>query len=86
MKQLRASVFIVREFIRREHVQVGNVRGALRLTEEAYNVTISPDGVAVWKQHGVDVFEAVDAEPAYGEKYLQIRYPQMRERVTTSRQ
>jgi hypothetical protein len=85
LKQLRAAVFVVREFIRQEHLKTGNIKAALRLNEEAYKVASGADGIAVWKRHGVDLFAAVTTEPALGENFLSIRYPQMRERLSALR-
>ena len=85
LKQLRAAVFVVREFIRKEHLQAGSIKAAQRLSEEAYKLATEADGIAVWKRHGVDLFAAVTAEPSLGEKFLSIRYPQMRERLAALR-
>jgi len=84
LKQLRASVVVVREFIR-EVLARGKTRGALKLNEAAFAVTISSDGLAVWKNHAIDVFAAVVLEPLLGEKFIQIRYPQMQKRVDALR-
>jgi hypothetical protein len=85
LKQLRASVFIVREFIRRDVLARGEAVAARRLNEQAYDVTISEDGLVAWSQHGIDTFESLATDPELGARFLEVRYPQLRERLAVKR-
>ena len=80
LKQLRAAVYIVREFIR-EVLARGELKPAQKLNEEAFRAAKSDDGLQAWSAHGIDLFPAVLADPTLGEKFMRKRYPQMREEL-----
>ncbi len=84
LKQLRASVFVVREFVR-EVLTRGDIKSAQKLNENAFDVAIGSDGLAVWREHAIDVFAAVLVDPALGENFAALRYPQMQQRVDALR-
>lgn len=85
LKQLRAGVFIVREFVRRDVLARGNVKDALKLNEEAFEVVVSDDGLRMWRVHGIDLMPAVLVDEAFGPMFLEKRYPQMLARATLLR-
>ena len=76
LKQLRAAIVVVREFTREALRQLGP-RAAHRLNAWAFEVAKSDDGLAVWHQHGVDLFPAILLDAALGEAFVAKRYPQM---------
>ncbi len=84
LQQLRASVFVVREFVR-EVLMKPDVKAALKLNEEAFHVAKSDDGQAVWHAHEIDVFAAVLQDWPFGAKFANIRYPQMRKQLDALR-
>jgi hypothetical protein len=84
LKQLRAAVVVVREFVRERLLQTG-VRTALRLNEWAFDVAVSDDGLRAWHEHKIDLFGAVLTDEALGEKFAGIRYPQMSTAVLARR-
>lgn len=77
LKQLRASVYVVREFIRQDVLAAGMIKKARHLNEQAFDVAKSEDGLAVWRRYAIDMFKAVLCSPAFGEKFAAQRYPQM---------
>ena len=79
LKQLRASVHIARAFIQ-EAVSV-DVKAARKINEEVFALAKSDDGIAVWRQHGIDVFQATLLHAALGSDFTDTRYPQMCERL-----
>jgi hypothetical protein len=81
LKQLRASVFIVREFIMRDVLDAGRVKAAQRLCEQVFDVSTATNGLSVWRDHAVDLFGAVSPHPDLGSKFAEIRYPQMQARL-----
>jgi hypothetical protein len=85
LDQLRAARYVVREFIRRDVLQRGAIKFARKLNEEAFDVVISDDGLTVWGQYAIDLFEAVLPDAELGERFTTIRYPQMRIRLTSLR-
>jgi hypothetical protein len=84
LKQLRAAVTIVREFIHEVLRAVGR-REAHKLNEWAFEVALANDSLVVWQAHGVDVFAAVLKVSELGEKFATIRYPQMAALVAAAR-
>jgi hypothetical protein len=85
LKQLRASAYVVREFIRRDVVASGAIKPARKLNEWAFEVAGSSDGLEVWRRHAVDLFEAVLLDPRLGEKYAPGSYARMQREITRRR-
>jgi hypothetical protein len=77
LKQLRAAVVVVREFMR-DLLEQKKQRDVLRLCERVFVLAISERGRTLFRKHNVDVFEAVlvddDRLPS---GFRDIRYPQM---------
>lgn len=84
LKQLRAAVFVVREFVR-ETLRETAVRPALRLNEWAFEAAMSDDSLCVWRAYGVDFFDAVLIASELGEDFAKIRFPQMSARLLDRR-
>lgn len=65
LMQLRAAVYVVREFIE-ETLRETTVRVALRLNEWAFEAAMSDDSLSAWHAHKIDFFEAVLVDAAFG--------------------
>jgi hypothetical protein len=85
LAQLRASVYVVREFIRQELIVAGEIASARKVNEQAFKVVKSNDGLHVWAQHHVDLFDAVVTDMRLGEKFLTERYRRMQSEIARLR-
>jgi hypothetical protein len=77
LRQLRAAVLVVREFIRQEILERGEVKAARQLNEQAFDLSASANGLAAWHRHQIDAFEAVLVDPRLGASFVKIKYARM---------
>ncbi len=84
LKQLRAAVATARGFIRDVLARAG-ARAALRVNEEVFRLAMGLHGLDLFAKHGIDVFDAVIADPSLPETFRSKRYPQMKERLSSKR-
>jgi hypothetical protein len=77
LRQLRASVYVVREHVR-EVLCSGDVDEATDMNEAAFEVVVGLDSVDAWRTHHIDLFDAILVDPRLGSAFDQ-RYEQMRE-------
>jgi len=85
MKQLRASVFCAREFLR-ELLAAGHHRAVLNLNERIFEFCLNNlHGRVAAAQTGIDPFDAVLCSPELPEKFNAIRCPQMQRRLSERR-
>ncbi len=85
LKQLRASIFCAREFMR-DILNAGYIREALRLTKRIFNLCDGDiDGRLIHARTGIDPFDAVLCEPPLPEKFITVQYPKMQERLRRRR-
>ncbi len=85
MKQLQASIVCAREFSR-EAAFSQNVRLALDSNEYVFKFALNHDHAKkLLKRKGIDVLEAVAHGDGFPEKFNDVRYPQMQERLAKKR-
>lgn len=76
-KQLRAMIVCTREYLR-DLLENGRADDVLRLNERIFRfATRSREGKAVYRQHGIDVMQAVLIDDRLPKKFLERRWPQM---------
>lgn len=90
LKQLRAAVTCVREFAldrldNSPEPQAVKVRMALNLSEQAFRLAGSEDGLAVFARHGIDVADAALVDGRMPEAYRALRVPQQRTQLEAKR-
>ncbi|HEX3593521.1 MAG TPA: hypothetical protein VHU80_00405, partial [Polyangiaceae bacterium] len=74
LKQLRASVFCAREFMR-ELIARDRSRDARKLAERIFSFSLRGPGLAVFHTKDVDLFASVEPREEFGEKFVTTRYP-----------
>jgi len=77
LKQLRAAILVVREILL-ELLDRGETRAVLKGCEQVFALAESRHGLAVFREHQIDVFGAVLCDPGMPAKYLSERYPRMK--------
>lgn len=75
LRQLQTSIYVARAYVHRA-AQTDN-RIALDLLEELFNTAMSPEGISIWLNHGIDIFEAVRPCSGLPHKFFEVRFPQM---------
>ena len=86
LRQLRASLLCVKEFLRDLLDTYGAVNDVRRLNERIFRfATKNRSGREVFFKHGVDPFEAVLVDARLPELFRTTRYPQMRQIVDDQR-
>lgn len=84
LKQLKAAVIIVREFIR-EVLRDRGAREAHPLNEWVFKIAESDDSLAVWHSFNIDLFASVLLVPELGEPFASQRYPRMAAKIAAMR-
>jgi hypothetical protein len=86
--QLRASIICAREYLR-DRLDEGDdaaVRAVLDLNERIYRFTyVNRHAIAVFREHGIDPFEAILVDERLPKLFHEKRLPQMRENLGRKR-
>jgi hypothetical protein len=84
LKQLRTAIVVMLEF-QRTLIDANKSRHVDRLCARVLKLAKSRQGLAVFREHGIDVFDAASCDPRMPEKYRTERYPRMRAELNAER-
>lgn len=83
LRQTRVAIHIAAEYTRR--VGLERPRTALNLIEEVFDIACSKEGIRVWYDHGIDVFDAARSFGGLPTEFAKKRLPQMQAHLSEKR-
>lgn len=85
LNQMRASIVCAREYLR-ELLQRGDIRSVLRANEQIFRFVMrNHNGRRAYEATGIDPFGAVVHEPPLPDRFINVRYPQMKQSLAARR-
>ncbi len=75
LNQMRASIYVVREFVKRTATE--NYRTALDLVEDVFEIVCSPNGLQLMSKYNIDIFQAIQLFPELPKVFAEKRWPIM---------
>lgn len=84
LRQLQTSIYVARAYAHR--AARSDERVALDLLEEIFNTALSNEGIHIWLNHEIDIFEAVQPFAELPAKFSEFRLPQMRLQLEQKRE
>jgi hypothetical protein len=72
---MQASVYVAREFIRLAAAEAPRV--ALDLIEALFEIASSKQGLRLWDEHKIEIFDSIQAFPGLPDEFVRTRLPQM---------
>lgn len=84
MRQMRVSIIVIAEFLRRA-ARIGP-KTALKMIEQVFEITAYRDGIKLWHDFSIDIFDAIRPFDGLAKEFKAKRLPQMQELLQERRE